>query len=409
MHRRKKGEEVVTIDKRGRRWVRSRGLAVSAAVILVVTAIAGCGGSGSSSSSQAVDTTAASGSGGGSGSLAKMEASVKNLLGPVGTYEAPPTAPVTPKGDQTVALISCGQSFPACSNPMNGAKEAAEAVGWKVELFDSKGDTNAAGAGIRRAVANGDDGIFIYYIDCQYLKAPLEEAKRAGVPVVAAESVDCNESSPGAPALFTSTVTYAGGDNYISWVKKWWEAQLEYAIVKEQGEANILMFTDNTQLGSKAIVEATEELVPECSSCTDVIHTFPFANIGTSLQGEVEQEMLKNPDTNVVMSGYEAVLVGGVAAGLQASSGELLVSAAEGGRGGIQMMREDKAQFAGGIPVEWEGWAGIDGLVRLLAGQKPQSSGIGVQLLDTETNMPSGPLYEPPVDYQKLYEKSWGV
>lgn len=377
----------------------SRGL--TALGVVAALAAAGCGSSKGNGSSAA--------KGGGGASLASVRSTVATLLGPKGTYVGPPKTAPRPASGKRIVLISCGQSSPACSTPMAGAAAAAQALGWQTTLVDSKGDVNAAGAGIRRAVAEKADGIFIYYIDCQYLKAPLEVAKQAGIPVVAAESVDCNVSNPGAPSLFTSTVTYAGGDDYLTWVRKWWNAQVDYAIAKTGGTGNMMMFTDDTQLGSKAIAQSGAAEARKCSGCSFQVKLVPFADIGTKLQGEVQQDLLQNPNVNVVLSGYEAVVVGGVEAGVRALGRKALMNVGEGGAPGMALVKAGRAQFGAGIPLGWEGYAGIDALVRLMAKQKPVDSGIGVQLFDKDHNMPSGDRYEPPFDYAALYKKAWGV
>lgn len=76
----------------------------------------------------------------------------------------------------------------------------------------------------------------------------------------------------------------------------------------------------------------------------------------------------------------------------------------------MDLVRSGKGRYFGvGFSNVWEGWAAIDGLNRLLNGQKPANSGMGVQLYDADHNTPASGGYVPPVDFHAAYRASWGV
>ena len=62
-----------------------------------------------------------------------------------------------------------------------------------------------------------------------------------------------------------------------------------------------------------------------------------------------------------------------------------------------------------GTPARWEGFAGIDALLRLFAGDPVAGSGIGLQVFDADHNLPAEGRYVPPVDFESAYKKAWGV
>jgi ribose transport system substrate-binding protein len=340
------------------------------------------------------------------GYLKTTAAEVDTLLGTTGTYQSPPTTAPAHQLGKKIFLISCGQASDACSVPMAGAQKAIAALGWTSTLVDSQGDPAAESSGIRRAISEHADGIFMYYIDCSAVASALGEAKTAGIPVVAAEGVDCGADGS-SPDLFTWAVTYAGDASYLDWVDQWSDAMVKYAIVHEKGKANILFVTDNEATGSKAIAASAKKVAAKCGGCSYDSLLVPFSAIGTSLQGQVQQRLLQHPSTNAVIPGYESILVGGVAAGVRASGLKgLLLSAAEGNTAATEVFTSGEASYGSGIPLEWEAYSGIDAFVRIFAGEKPVSSGIGVQLYDTTHNAPTS-SYRAPFDFEKVYEDAW--
>src|SRR5207244_3512101 len=70
--------------------------------------------------------------------------------------------------------------------------------------------------GIRQAIAAKADGIILWAVDCAPVKAPLQDAKKAGIPVVGWEAIDCDQTidkagqvkASGQPGLFSATITY---------------------------------------------------------------------------------------------------------------------------------------------------------------------------------------------------------
>jgi ribose transport system substrate-binding protein len=326
-----------------------------------------------------------------------------------GTFEQPPASAPDHEPGKYIALISCGESVTFCSSGMQGAADAAKELGWKTTLFDTKGDFATAATGIRQAIARKADGIFSYYIDCKYMRAPLQEAKKAGIPVVAAESYDCNEDSgdAGKPQqLFTWQVEYVEGD-YDKWLYEWQMAQLYWPYVKLNGDMDGLFFTDDTGLGAGVEAIAMKDADAKCD-CVDTVQ-FPYLDLYKGIQDLAGRELTKRPDVNAVMVGYESVALSGVASAVQASGRDILLDVAEGLPGGMNLIREGKAEYGAGISIQWEAWSAIDSFVRIFAGEQPVNSGIGLQTFDKDHNMPASGEYEPPADFKSAYKKAWGV
>lgn len=383
--------------------MRTVACCVVAAFALLVSA---CGDSGSDGG----DSKGSGSAKKGSQFLTDAKAKVDTWLSPKGTFDEPPTtAPKIAPGKE-VALISCGQSVTFCASGMKGAADAAKALGWKTTLFDTKGDFASAATGIRTALARKVDGIFLYYIDCRYMRAPLKEAKKAGVPVVAAEAYDCNEKSgdAGKPQdLFTWQVEYVEGD-YDKWLYDWQQAQFYWPYVKLNGDMKLLFFTDDTGLGAGLEAISADDFSKQCDGCVETVR-FPYLDLYKGLQDLAGRELTKRPDVNAVGVGYESIALSGIASAVQASGRDILLDVGEGLTGGLDMIRSGKAEYGVGISIEWEGWSGIDSLGRLFEGEQPANSGIGIQLLDADHNVPASGEFKPPIDFASAYKKAWGV
>jgi hypothetical protein len=81
----------------------------------------------------------------------------------------------------------------------------------------------------------------------------------------------------------------------------------------------------------------------------------------------------------------------------------------------VDLIHQDRGVNAGvGYSVRWEGWAALDALNRLFAGEKPEGagfeSGMGAQLFDAKTNLPpAGERFDSEVDFEAAYRKAWGL
>jgi ribose transport system substrate-binding protein len=378
---------------------------------LVALAAAGlaAGACGSASDTGTSTSSSASGgaSGGASGAPAFATTAAAKARSAQGTFVEAPTKPVTPPKDKRLMLLSCGQSISACAFDTGAAAEAAKALGWRATLYDTKGDPTNAAAGIRQAIAGRYDGIFMYFMDCDYARSALAEAKRAKIPVIAAEAFDCNQIDKGAASLFTYSVHYVEGD-YNSYARAWGRAIADEAIAALDGKSKALAFADDTSRGNEPILQGIKDEYGKCDSCSLRIVRFPFSAFGTKLQGIAEQNLLKSPDVNTTLTTYEAISLE-VAPAVRSSGRKILQFVGEGGEPGTQLIRQGVNGYGVGYPLDWEGWAVVDAFARLFNGEKPVPSGIGLQTFDKDDHTPASGRYQPPIDFRAMYRKLWGL
>lgn len=369
------------------------------ALVVVLSAVAvGCGG-GSDSSSDGKGSGAASGDTDYGAMLARLYK---------GTYTKPTGAAFKPPSGKNLWVISAGMNIETAQNAAKGIEEASDLLGWRTTVFDGQFDSSRALGGIEQAVADKADGIIMLYLDCGPVKAALEKAKGAGIPIVAIEGKDCE------PSVFTHVVTYAGNEKFEDWIQKWGRAQAEWLVGSTDGKAKAIVSVQTDLETTRLAGQGSMEVFAECGDCEAVELGFVGSEFGPKLQQKITDALLKNPTADSFLGAYDAVLTSGGAQALISSGRDILSMGGEGSAPGIKLIREDRGMNACiGIPTSMEGWAAVDGVARALAGKDPaeSDSGIGIQACDAEHNMPAkeGEGFEAPVDYRAVYSQNWGV
>lgn len=376
---------------------------VGGLLALAAIALAACGDDESS------DTTGA----GGTGASVDYQAELEKLY--KGTFTEPVGDPIKPETGENVWVISVGQDIETSVQATEGMEDAADTLGWDLTVFDGQFDPNRALSGVEQALADNADAIITLYLDCPALKTGLQRAKEQGVPVVAIEGSDCNELQPGDPSLFTYVMEFAGGQSFRDFIQDWGRAMAIYGIARTDGQLNVILTRETDLETTKLEAEGTLEEIAKCADCKVTVVDFVGTEIGPPLQEKIEQALIENPDANAFQAAYDAILTSGGAAAIKASGrlNDILVMGGEGSIPGIQLIRENGGMDSCiGYPTKWEGYAGIDALARILAGENVEdtNSGIGFQACDAEHNLPpEGHGYEPPVDYVNAYYELWGV
>lgn len=382
--------------------------------VLVGSLLAGCGGSSSTTggtnsgsddggSSSAESTTASAGSGDAAAFAAKWYK---------GTFVEPKLTPLQIPGGKDVWVVSVGQVAVSAQQVVNVFTEYGQQVGWQVHVFDGKFEPNRWLEGVRSAIASRAEIIAIYAIDCSSIAAALKEAKAAEIPVINIQGQDCD--AEGGEQLFTYSVPYAGNLQVAEYSETIGEGGAGW-VAEEEPAAKILTMDETDLVVTSKIAEGFEKGIEEnCPEC-ELSETLEFVGteVGPTLQEKVEQTLQRNPDITVIHGNYDDIVLGSLIPAVRnlGLQGQIRLIGAEGQKELINQIRAGTVAAATGLGNQWEGYALMDATARVLAGSEPtEDSGIGVQLIDKEHNLPAeGQLFEPPVDYKGAYLKAWGL
>ena len=375
-------------------------IVATAAAILSVLCLAACGSGGSGG-----DTAKAS-----SSDVSKYEKELADVY--KGDFEPPAGKPVKTTPGKTIWVVAAGLNAEPGQNFSAAVKEAAGKLGWNVELFDGKFESNRWLTGIEQALAAKADGIMLFSIDCAPVKAGLEEAKAAGVPVVSVEGKGCE------PSLSSYELTFARHQNFQEWIENGYAAdQAKWVIAKTKGEAKTIVTVETDLFVTRIAQPGIERVFKTCPTCeiVDVVG-FVGSELGPPLQQKIEQALNQYPEANSFIAAYDAVMNGGGGAAALRATGRANEIEAMGGEGsapGIELIYNHAGIDAcSGINFGWEGYAATTGLARVFAGQNPdeETTGIGSQVCDREHNLPpKGQPYQPPINYASYYERIWGI
>lgn len=390
----------------------------TACLVGVLVLLSACG---SDSDSSSDGDTSASGASSSEGVQASEDRLVKWYKGP--TEPPPADSPAALEG-QNVWVITYGRASSAGERFVQGVLTAGDAMGWDVTAFDGQFDVTRYVDGIRQAVADDADAIVLYAIDCSLVKNALQEAKDAGITVLAAESFDCNQTGEGQESLYTSQLTYdlgdedlyqAGGEYFDNWENGTGRATADWAIANTDGEAKIINMVETDAQATLAIDKGfTDTIEKDCPNC-EIVDTVEFTgnDFGNPLQDKTAQALLANPDANVVMGSYDGPITSGIAAAVKASgrADEIFVLGGEGYPANTELVQSGQGQSMGaGYSVDQEAWASVDAVNRLLQGEDQANSGMSIQVWDKDHfPVDDEGYYEPPFDYQQAYLDAWGV
>lgn len=389
----------------------------STTLVLSGLLLAACGGSSTPAKPKAADPVSTgsapaaptSGSSGGTG-----DGSAINYGG---TLKAPDATSRPAAKGKKIAIISAGQASISSSVPVAAAKEAAEAIGWKADVYDQQlNPANGPGL-VRQAIASGADGIILDAIDCPSVKGALQEAKAKGIKTVGIYAFDCSDPIFGGsdPGLFSGQINYGkvANGNIGAFTEKYGADQAKAVIAATGGKAKVIFFNDQEVTVLKYTGKGFLDEMAKCAECKVVAKIdFVGAELGPNLQQKASSALLQHPDANAVKSPFTAATLLGIAPAVVQSgrASKTYVMGGEGFAPELDLLRANQGVTAVNItPSDWTAYAAVDTVNSLFLGKPPVESGLGWQLVDKTHNLPASGPFATTVDFKGTYKKAWGI
>ena len=386
-----------------RSTARPRGLAVAVAVVCLALAVTAC-------APRNTDTTPST--------TASQEAITDPAAAPESAYTgvvgAPPTESVPSDVSGTAWIVSCGESVTSCSSPSEGAREAAETVGWTPTVCDGKVNPDGWTSCIRQGVAAAASVILTIGFDCASVAGALTEAKAADVPVIGVGGADCDAAQNG--PLFSAVTTKLDGYKNSEWWTLLGQLQAKWLVGKTDGQAKVLSVDFKDQVWGPDITAGVTSVIDACEGC-EVLDSVQLSNADLAtgaLAQKFSAALLKNPDVNAIAVPIDGWFLAGLGQAIAASgrSDEIEVIGAFGSDANFELIRSGGGEDATvAFSAAWDGWAGVDAALRFLAGQPVLASGVGLQAVDATTNLPAAGeqfAYTPEIDFRSAYRTAWG-
>lgn len=380
---------------------RRRSLAtVGAVFVFGAAALAGCG-----------DDTSSTGTSGGSGGsgpdIAGAQAEIDTFRA-VPTFTAPgPAVDAAKAKGKKVAIIPASSNVPFVTTIAEGMVDIGTKAGLDVEIFKNQGAPAEWTKGISDALSKDADSIdLLAGIDPKAVSAQVTQATGAKKNVVVTHLYDVDQAVDPSVTAATNIPYKQAGKLLADW-----------AIVKTQGKANVLV-TVITQVNSTVpMVEGIEEtFATRCGEgCKITKIDTTIADLG-KLQQQVQSELTADPSINYVINLYDSAQAPQTEAAIKALGRDDLKIATFNGTPDILKLIKPGSIIEMDVAenLDWIAYGAVDQHLRLLSGAEPTTTpNIPIRVFDASNVAEAG---SPPANgkgfgdgYQAEYEKLWGL
>ena len=312
---------------------------------------------------------------------------------PVTGWVGPKTSAKAPEHKKVVA-ISCATVAPFCANVTQGAVEAAKALGWDATYIDGKGSIQGFVQAFETAINMKPDGIITMAIPESQLATYIAKAHAAGIKLVGASSIPEKIS-----------VENGNYDAYVS-VREDSNTLLQawYTIADSDGKAKVTWMWDPGYPFLMTALDRSKKIIAQCAGCK--VEEVGLRELEAAANPVRMQELgagllARNPDADYVLTAY-GLNSHSIALAAKAMGRNVKVVAKNADPNNVAFVAQGELQAEVGASSNWGGWAAVDQLVRLLAGQPP------LQIM--EENQPehifvkSNAPAEGVLDFQKIYD-----
>lgn len=328
---------------------RHRGTAgLSAGALAIALILSGCS-SDSDSSDHAADQHDKSG-----GASSDVEA----LTEPIHTIDM--SLPAVPDGAKQLAgkkVLVVPFATAIFSSMQASIAEGVEAAGGSVSVCDGKVSPSEIETCLASAKPLGVDAVVTIAISPVIAPNGYKMLADNGIPAYAAWQ---------SPGDATDTDALRFQDNGPALTATLHDAT-DYALATSDQTPNFLIVgnkdTQSTEDQSNEWIDYTKNACPDCDVTTLWATTAQLASLPT----DVSSEMLKNPDINTILA-FNIDLSGPpVIQGLVNSANKPRVGGNGSGGAALSLVKDGRLTFDVGVSLYFDGWAAVDGLIRMLA------------------------------------------
>lgn len=287
-------------------------------------------------------------------------------------------------------------------------REVAADAGVELITFPADGTQTSFQQGFQQALNAGADAILLNGPVPETLEPQIDDALAAGVPVVPLHVTDAGEPArdnmpyeafapfnQGARLAALAAVVDADGQEPIN------------ALIMEVAETN----------PSDGMVETMTEVIEEYGvegSKVTVVNS-PVVEWATLIQGQVQSELLRDPEINTILPIYDSMSTFIVPAIEQsAPDREIGIYSFNGSPAILDMVREGQVQADAAENPNWVAYVNVDTAFRAILGVDPIEGATGpLRLIDStnveETGVPSEVGKGFGDEYEDAFRQMWGI
>jgi ribose transport system substrate-binding protein len=277
----------------------------------------------------------------------------------------PPGDPIDARGvmaGRSVTVLPYSSAIPFDQGMVAGMQEAAEQIGFDLDVYTNQGDPSQWNQGAQLAISNGSASLDLLTIDPNVLGPQIEAAGEAGVDVVSSHVFDPSQSVP-------DGVSAAVRFQYVDVGR----LLADWTIADSSGKANVLIVGADDSLSTKPLVSGIEsELDDRCGdACEHNYLSVPTSDWATKTQSEIQAALTRDPDIDYILPIYDGMAQYAVTAlDITQRSDSVRIATFNGSTNVLDLVRQGKVAMDIGEPLGWVGKLIIDAHVRLAAGQE---------------------------------------
>lgn len=331
---------------------------------------------------------------------ALVEASVKATEG----FTPPTGGPTAQAPGAKIVYVASDLTNGGINAVAQGVQEAAEVIGWTVDVLDGQASAQGRTVALSQAIALQPDGIILGGFDATEQASMIKQATESGIPVVAwhAGSAVGPMDDVGVFANVTTDPIEVS------------KLAAAYIIADSNGQAGVQIFTDSQYQIAVDKADAIKEAIEACSTCTVLSYDdSPIAEASSRMPTIIASSLQQYGDQLTYLIGINGAYCTGAAPALQSAGvpGDgppQCVAAGDGDAAELQRIRTVQFQSATvAEPVILQGWQLVDELNRAIAGEA-WSGFVAAPGVITVDNVPDGDLFDPDSGYREIYKSNWG-
>ncbi|MEM1050180.1 MAG: substrate-binding domain-containing protein [Pseudomonadota bacterium] len=338
--------------------------------------------------------------------IAEAKALVAKHAGKKEAWDGPTAGPKAAEG-KSIVVLAGDMKNGGILGTTRGVEEAAGVIGWTVRVLDGAGTVSGRTAAFGQALALQPDGIIINGFDTNEQQAGMDEAKKAGIPMVSWHASPTIGPDP-ERGIFANVSTDA---MEVS------AAAAQWAFADAGGKPGVVIFTDSTY--SIAIAKADrikEEIERLGGTVLEYVDT-PIADtsnrmptLTTALLQRYGAKWTHSLAINDIYFDFMGPSL--AAAGIPGDGAPKAVAAGDGSESAYQRIRG--AQFQSvtvAEPLNLQGWQLVDELNRAMQGEDWSGYTSPLHVVTADNIAFDGGdknIFDPGNGYRDEYAKIWG-
>lgn len=333
-------------------------------------------------------------------------AEVQKYAGQKTTWDGPTTGPAAAEGKSIVVLAGDLKNG-GILGVTKGVQEAADKMGWTINVLDGAGSIQGRAAAFGQALALNPDGIIINGFDAVEQQAALEQVKAAGIPIVSWHAGPVIGPDP-ASGIFANVSTDA---MEVS------AAAAKWAFADAGGKPGVVIFTDSTYAIAIAKADKIKETIEALGGTVLEYVDTPIADTSTrmpSLTTALLQKYGASWTHALAINDIYFDFMGPAlaAAGIPGDGAPKAVAAGDGSESAYQRIRTAQYQAVTvAEPLNLQGWQLIDELNRAIQGEEWSGYTSPLHVVTADNISFDGGdnnLFDPGNGYRDEYARIWG-